>query len=246
MKAIYASKMYRSSRHKDKIRAALSNPINAELVQQLKEYLDEDDVIDKDVLENTEDEQENTKESNSSNERIPHKTPSISNNPSSIPSKEPPQTALEKDIDKLSDLENPEESTDSESEDKEETIQNSTSISNTTIESQTVLYSDINSNSSNLNNITDEIKGILNSRQDTCGVNRVLSKESELWIYYGDKINLNNVMDSAIELLNAANYSYLDFNRLARSDNAMVFQINMCNSTSSMKPLGDVQDESKK
>ena len=38
--------MYRSSKRKDKIRAAINNPINKELVQQLKDYLDYEVVDD--------------------------------------------------------------------------------------------------------------------------------------------------------------------------------------------------------
>ena len=38
-------------------------------------------------------------------------------------------------------------------------------------------------------------------------------------------MNLNNVMGSVIELVSALGYANLEFNRLARSDNAIVFQI---------------------
>lgn len=67
------------------------------------------------------------------------------------------------------------------------------------------------------------MKGLLNAREDTTGVNRILVKGDELWIYYEDSVNLNNVMGTAIEVLNAAPYPWLEFNRLARSDNAIVF-----------------------
>ena len=66
---------------------------------------------------------------------------------------------------------------------------------------------------------------MLNASEETAGVNRILVKGEELWIYYEDKKNLNNIMGPAIECLNSANYSYLEFNRLARTDNAIVFQI---------------------
>ena len=41
MNAIFASKLFRSSTRQDKIRAALADPVNMELVQQLRSYLDE-------------------------------------------------------------------------------------------------------------------------------------------------------------------------------------------------------------
>jgi hypothetical protein len=76
-------------------------------------------------------------------------------------------------------------------------------------------------------NVANEIKGFLNSKQDTTGVNRVQIKNDELWIYYNDDINLNNVMTNVINTLNAANYKYFEFNRLARTDNAMVFTVSV-------------------
>ena len=71
-----------------------------------------------------------------------------------------------------------------------------------------------------------DIKGILNSREDTDGVSRVSTKDDkEVWIYYNDNVNLNDVMVQVIEELNRPGYTYLEFNRLARSDNAVVFVI---------------------
>lgn len=73
----------------------------------------------------------------------------------------------------------------------------------------------------------DVLKGTLNAVDDTCGVLRIKVDEDkkELWIYYNDDINLNDVMTPLIELLEASNYNYLIFNRLARSGNAVVFEI---------------------
>lgn len=79
-------------------------------------------------------------------------------------------------------------------------------------------------------------------RQDTCGVDRVQFKDDEVWVYYNDKINLNNVMSVVIEVLNAANYTYLEFNRLARSDNAMVFQIIFNDSNKEVNPASFEED----
>ena len=41
LQRIYSSKLYVTSARKDKIHAAIQDPINMELVQQLSEYLDE-------------------------------------------------------------------------------------------------------------------------------------------------------------------------------------------------------------
>jgi len=69
------------------------------------------------------------------------------------------------------------------------------------------------------------IKGTLNAREDTKGVNRLQVKEDELWIYYNDDVNLNDTMVEVIGVLNSTGYTYLKFNRLARSNNAIVFDI---------------------
>lgn len=76
-----------------------------------------------------------------------------------------------------------------------------------------------------MNNQVESIKGTLNSQQLTCGVTRVAVKNDEVWCYYNDSVNLNEVMVEAIDLVSKAGYSYLEFNRLARSDNAIVFVI---------------------
>ena len=70
----------------------------------------------------------------------------------------------------------------------------------------------------------DAIKTALNNSTETKGVNRTSIKDDELWIYYDDSINLNKVMADAIETIYTFGYG-LEFNRLARSDNAIVFLI---------------------
>ena len=251
LKAIYSSKMYRSSKHKDKIKSAIANPINSELVQQLKEYLDEDDVIDKDELERQNRSNDSTHvEENEDDNKKSADSKSYHHSPVGAPSKPVADNFKHIDESRLEDdsdeVDEHLEDTDDQSDDIDDSVENSTTVGGQTIEAQTALYTEPCNSKIQLSAAIDEIKGILNSRQDTCGVNRVLSKESELWIYYEDKINLNNVMGPAIELINAANYTYLDFNRLARSDNAMVFQINLTDSNSEVAPIGDVSDESKK
>lgn len=79
-----------------------------------------------------------------------------------------------------------------------------------------------------MQNQVESIKGTLNSQQLTCGVTRVAVKNDEVWCYYNDSVNLNEVMVEAIDLVSKAGYRYLEFNRLARSDNAIVFVISIC------------------
>ena len=71
----------------------------------------------------------------------------------------------------------------------------------------------------------DTVQGQLNAFEDTCGVIRTKQVGDELWIYFNDKKNLNNLMEAVIDRLGAAGFYQLEFNRLARTDNAIVFQI---------------------
>ena len=67
------------------------------------------------------------------------------------------------------------------------------------------------------------LKATLNSREETTGVTRIAEKENEIWIYYNDDTNLNEIMTDVIEYLMNNGYESFEFNRLARSDNAIVF-----------------------
>ena len=78
----------------------------------------------------------------------------------------------------------------------------------------------------NMNLEVKDIKGILNAQDETSGVSRVSYKnDTEVWVHYNDNVNLNDVMIPAIELMNQSGYTYMEFNRLARSENAIVFVI---------------------
>lgn len=224
MNSIFASKLYICSSRQDKIKAALTNPINAELVSQIADYLDDEELRKladknnkKEESANTdkEDKKKDSEEPDFKDESV-HFTP----NPKSFPSSERDMEEKEE-----SDIEDKEAEETEDKEAKEGTVESNTYI---------------NPSSICINNISGDvnsIKGILNMNDDTKGVTRVNIKNDEMWIYYEDSINLNNIMTSVIELLNASNYFYLEFNRLARSDNAIVFQISMEDTNSDMKPM---------
>ena len=92
----------------------------------------------------------------------------------------------------------------------------------------------------NLDLEVKSVKGLLNTNSSTSGVSRVSVKDDkELWVYYNDNVNLNDVMVNVIEAVNASGYSYLEFNRLARSENAVVFVILRCDTDRSKVPVTD-------
>lgn len=243
LKSIYACKMYRYSKHKDKIHSAISNPLNAELVQQLSKYVDFDEPenvsqTDTTAKVNKQDESSKVKSKSKPLSFTPH-SPVVSN-----PNFD--ESTKTTEFDNSEEPENQEvHTTDDESATESESLETSDVEESTAtknkqvVESGTVLYNNNCICVDKLPEVVDQIKGALNLRSDTKGVNRVLVKDSELWVYYEDSINLNNVMAAVIEFLNAANYQYLEFNRLARSDNAIVFEVSLDDTTKSVDPVGE-------
>lgn len=248
MKAIFASKLYKASRRKDKIRAALDNPINAELVQQLRVYLD-DEYINKDYLEPDDPSYDSNSDSDNKDTRSIDKPPISPKSPTPVkfhPNSplDIPDNPMDGDDPMSGAYDDGENDKNSSPEDNSNmsdnpNISESSNLNGENITSQTSLYKVPEVLPIISPDVVSEIKGTLNMRQDTSGVNRVLYKDdSEIWVYYNDKINLNNVMGPVIELLNASGYTYLDFNRLARTDNAIVFQVYVCDTSSNIEPIG--------
>lgn len=244
MNAIFASKLFRSSNRQDKIRAALADPVNMQLVQQLRSYLDEPyqkvGLMDPQPEEPETDTSEAPAQGEAAKESssIPESSssyPSHSSAPSHVsgPSSDPMDIPGLNIEDETSSEEPPasepsEPSSNEEPAPAEEPVAESTRITSSTDVQDTI----------------EQLKGSINMRQETSGVNRILKKEDEIWIYYEDKVNLNNVMGPVIELVNALGYTNLEFNRLARSDNAIVFQMYE-NTTQLMQPAENKDDGKK-
>lgn len=225
---IFSSKLFAVSSRKAEIRAAASNPINQNLMQQLStaldksyqkaEYLlDEEDQerLRQEQTEPVETEVDETEESEvteeSGAEPKEHSAPPAK--PSNLYSK---FKAAEKNMSETESSAKPEDapSDDASVDTKTEAA---TDIDNG------IDDSDMDDNGiQDTKSIADSVKATLNDNEDTAGVSRTAIKDDELWVYYEDSINLNKVMASAIETLNNLDYG-LEFNRLARSDNAIVF-----------------------
>ena len=236
MKAIYASKFYKASKRKDAIRSAIENPINHELVLQLREYIDDDSIPNTvndesskvkpskkpDTTSDTSDSETATKSKFTSGGSIPR-----------VPKADHHLSDMLKDEDNAnSDIpqEVPSADIGDKPEPEEESVSESSDVSGTPVIA-----------SVDFSTQTDSIAGILNANSDTAGVRRCMVKpEDELWIYYNDSINLNNVMEPVISLLNASDYGHLDFNRLARTDNAIVFSIS--ESPKPVEPVSDIDE----
>lgn len=236
---IFSSKLFAVSSRKEEIRAAASNPINQNLMQQLSsaldksyqkaEYLLDDEDQEKlkqqqsadvefDADENTDSEgAETTKSDGGEND-------SVAPNGSSVPPAKQPSNLHSK----FKEAEKSEFGLD-ESSASADAPSDSGAVETKT-EAATDIDSGVSDDGIDDNGIqdnrllTDSVKSDLNNNEETKGVSRASIKDDELWVYYEDSINLNKVMANVIETLNAANYG-LEFNRLARSDNAIVFLI---------------------
>ena len=217
MQAIYASKLYRASKHKEKIKAALADPTNVELVQQLRTYLD-DEYVDEKYLEPEDADESATPgdaapEDSRGDKSIVH--PGSSHASGGGGFSMPPEPH---DFDALDDA----------TAEHEEEIPNMPSPSDDGSDEEPEVVEDaqITSVSEDVPRLDDapaDIKELLNSSEDASGVSRASVKNDELWIHYNDSINLNNVMEPVIDHINSSRYSFLNFSRLARTENAIVF-----------------------
>ena len=227
---IFSSKLFAVSSRKEEIRAAASNPINQNLMQQLStaldksyqkaEYLlDEEDQakLKQEQSADTEPEVDETAEPEVAEETStePKESSAPPAKPSNLHSK---FKEAEKNMSEDAPTDKPADS------------QTDDSSLDTKMEAATDIDSGVEDSEIEDNGIqdtkslTDSIKTALNDNEGTKGVSRASIKEDELWVYYEDSINLNKVMANAIETLNTLGYD-LEFNRLARSDNAIVFLV---------------------
>lgn len=244
IKAIFASKLYRASSRKERIQAALLAPGNSPLVQQLADSLDEEyktpsnlgaeeekkseeaAEVDEDFMTDEEVNPEtDLVKVDDIGESMKHSSPKPSGSHSHSPvpkgGDEPKRDSEDKPKADTSDLMPDSPATeDKKPEKKEEPAEASTKVTATTeVRVDPVPGEAIDPN---------VLKATLNSREDTAGVSRIAEKENEIWIYYKDEVNLNTIMTDVIEfLMNTSEYKYFTFNRLARSDNAIVFVVGL-------------------
>ena len=223
--AIMSSKIFMSisPERRKKILAAVADPINAELVEQLEEYVDDEykDLTPKPT--------EEAPKPEKSEEDAPKAEGKSGGSPIRPSGSAGGGSLLDKHSDELGGDEDWEDDSTSGVSDEtdDDTVEESTKVKGKKITADTMVLNPTIGNTNAIINTSYEIKGLLNAKADTAGVIRTAIKNDELWIYYNDATNLNNVMASVLESLNAACYSNLVFSRLARTDNAIVFTITL-------------------
>ena len=244
---IYASKLYLTSSRKEEIDAAINSNKNAELVQQLSDYLDTESkkklaeaVEDKVELEEAKAEELESEEivDENFNEDIPDErnvfSPSYSGGGGPAPDMSGDMGEDGPDI-----FSEPSEGGEAPEPPADEPVEESTAI-----------YGEVTANTKiedAIDKIAEDIeiiKGTLNERADTSGVIRAIISENELWLYYKDKVNIGDIMVDVIEVLNGTAYTNLAFSRLARSSNAIVFDITS-NLQELVKSINEVEETKK-
>lgn len=235
---ILASKLYNNSQHKDKIISALENPINSELLQQ---SIDEVNLPEPEVPSDSSKENAG-KENNKESEKTGKSNKGGKSGGMNIKhiTSEPKKMSFTPSDDDTSDSDTPDElpvADDSiKIDDGTESAESATKLNGKAIKaSSNIEYVELNSG---------VIKDTLNSMADTAGVVSVMVKEAdsdELWLYYDDEANLNDKIYAVVSLFNSSGYNMLRFNRLARSNNAMVFDI--LRVAEDIKPITEIADE---
>ena len=223
-KAILASRMIRSAEQADAVSAAIDNPINSELVRQLDSYLGDEY---REILIQSREKKSEKAQDDKADQNVPQDSEMRAGDGASprfgggsgggIPSRFSDRPSAMN----MPDEETPDLPGDFQSEDEN---------SETGVESTSKVYGKPISASSSIDSCDIEeavsgIKGFLNLNSSTAGAERLAVKDDEVWIYFNDSINLNNIMVSVIEYMTNP-YPWLVFNRLARSENAIVFAVN--------------------
>lgn len=219
MASIFASKFYKAN--PNKINGALNDPNNRGLVMQLTSYLSKED---QDRLKQIVREEEAKEEqAQMKAENIENQMPEdeMGGGGASSPSRSgggrlgggapasfsPSGDSLSDDFMDAEEKLGGEEPTVIDEPDPDADVSSSTKIS-----AATELHEDFNEQT---------FMDLLNSK-DNQDVRRVDFNENEIWAYYLDTTNLNTVMEDAISTV-TKKYDFIEFNRLARMANAIVF-----------------------
>lgn len=236
MSSIFACKMFKACKHPERIIAAVQNPINQQLVTQIKQYLGPDALT---LLQEAEAKKLAEAEAKAQAAALQEGVPA---GPSqSSPSAggfsgggAPPmfdEPLAEKYEDDFEGEENSAANTAAFSEAADDALgepdeaQASTDSEKQMITGEETVEGAEFSDELKKENLESIPKRELNNDARTAGVDRVQLKGDELWIYYNDDTNLNKVMSDAVDLLAAKGFTELTFNRLARSNNAIVFTV---------------------
>lgn len=212
LKYIYGCKMFRSSSRKNHIKANIANPINVELVQQIEDLTDDSEGTVEKVNPSENRGERKILKGPSSSPSGGSYSPSLSDGiePSEddifIPDETDNNGNTDENFDDSGSLDTSDESVDEDTSD--ENVESSEAIT-------AVVEDELDIN---------QLKSILNESSSlTYGVSRISERNNEVWVYYNDDVNLNPMLSDIIYTVESSKFKNLEFNRIARSDNAVVF-----------------------
>lgn len=248
-----SSELFKSSKNKSKILSTISNPINKELVKQLESYVKVSDLTDEDNSEGS-----NLDDSTESNSSYPevntndtssedtHKSEQThTSNPASFVPNDSYDTSETDDSEETSSEGSGEDNNtedDSSDEFDSNDVNESTSTNKTEIKSSTYVTADIVAKAVN------ELPGALNLSDDTKGVDYAAFKTNannanEVWIYYDSEVDVSKILSNVVTYLLSSGYYYLQFNRVSRDDNALVFVVNWVSNYFNVKSVTDEKEK---
>ena len=239
MKSILqSSKLFKGSKYQSKILAAAKNPINQPLVKQVESYIDKSKVVERahPFLDKLEDAIDHAEPADSPSPSSQHRDTSNHTAPHAAPPHHTPNgPALDFEHESETSFDEPDNADnvevadiDTDVEEAPSEVEESTQVESTQVESNSIL-SNTYVTVETVAQAVAEIPGMLNLRDETKGVIQALLKSStgnELWIYYSQDVDINNVLESVTLALRQSGYYYLEFNRVVRDSNAFVFTIN--------------------
>ena len=221
-------KLYKASPRKDKILAAMQNPNNRGLMMQLAKYLDEEYQTDEYLTKEDDNSSLESDEGNGGDGASIRDSEGsgglgggysgdIAGLDEGMDLVDEPES--ESDLEELMSEDADSSESDSSDIDDDGSDDSSDVEESTKVEGKKVVACDMTAST------LETIKSTLNLVDTTQGVKRAAFKNNELWLYYDDDKNLNNIMEFVIEALPSMGINWAEFNRLARSDNAIVFEI---------------------
>ena len=208
---VLSSFVYSGSSRKLAILAAANNPINTELVTQLVGYLDEEYLKPK----------EEAAPIKPAESRAKHAADKLDSKSADQVASQPKSSrssfSIRDDSRSLASMFGDDVDESEPEPEPEPTVDDKTSTEPVEPESEVESSTQI---PDTFESISASAAAALNAFDATAGVRSTKVQGNELWIYYKDDVNLNSVMESVIDSMPN---SIVEFNRLARSHNAIVF-----------------------
>lgn len=220
MSAILQSTIFKGSKNKAAILAAINDPINRELIQQVDSFTSKVESPEGEVLDEVDTQpSENSGEGMSAGMGGGFSGGGFSGG-GDFGDFEGEGEEFEGEGSEGEEFEGSEgDLPDTESSDIDDTeepeIESSTNIEANTYVTAERVYTTVN-----------EIPGTLNLLDTTKGAIQCVLKDNAIWIYYDGEVDINSVLEGVTRTLMSKGYNFLEFDRVVRDKNAIVYTIN--------------------